>query len=393
MDTLQHYARWIAMLMGALLMAAGGCGEKKDRLSREAGQCEKASAAAVAGTGADPEKQAPEAAAAEGQTADARQKPKVWIYTDMSDKTLPGRNQAGTVNDPDDISAMAGYLLMMNEFDTKGIVVTSTHRAEHKTTPDQGLWASNFFGPAYRRDVENLNKNMGGYPAEVSFVQSGIKVSGERFSAANDYGSLENYCTVKALFDLAAAEAGPINVLCWCSLTEPAILVKHCLTSNRQDVLRKLRFIAHWTNSPLHQGTAAHPENVANCREDAGACRYLKERALAGEAAYYELGAIGQHGIVGGYQGAEYFDQFKTSALGKIFAEGKFVYKSVDHSDAATYWVLLGNWGVSLKDVAGNGTNSAEIEKANEEKFRDWSKRIHDELLRRAGLAAGKGME
>lgn len=35
-------------------------------------------------------------------------KPVVWIYTDMSDKSIPGPNKEGTVNDPDDISAMPG---------------------------------------------------------------------------------------------------------------------------------------------------------------------------------------------------------------------------------------------------------------------------------------------
>jgi len=319
------------------------------------------------------------------------QKPKVWIYSDMSDKTLPGKNSSGSINDPDDMSAMAGYLLMMNEFETKGIVIASTHRSEHKTTPDQGEWANNLYGNAYRNDVVNLNKYIGGFPPDVHFVQSCIKVSGERFSATNDYSSLEKYSTVKSLFNLVVSDPGIINVLCWGSLTEPSILVKHCLTTNRKDVLKKLRFIAHWTDSPLHQGSAEHPENVANCREDAGACAYLKERALAGDIIYYECGAIGQHGIVSGSpKGEEYFNQFNTSALGKLFAEGKFVYNCVDHSDAATYWTLLGNWGVSLKDIASDGTNSAAIEKANEDKFTASSKRIHDELLRRSRLASGQ---
>ncbi|MDQ5977275.1 MAG: hypothetical protein QG602_247, partial [Verrucomicrobiota bacterium] len=48
-------------------------------------------------------------------TANAASKPIVWIYTDMSDKAIPGKNHMGTVNDPDDISAMAGYLLLANE--------------------------------------------------------------------------------------------------------------------------------------------------------------------------------------------------------------------------------------------------------------------------------------
>ncbi|MCU0748311.1 MAG: DUF1593 domain-containing protein [Akkermansiaceae bacterium] len=79
-------------------------------------------------------------------------KPLVWIYTDMSDSTIKGGNKEGTLNDPDDISAMAAYLLMANEFQTLGIVVASTHRPEHAKTPDQAEWATRYFGGAYAAD-------------------------------------------------------------------------------------------------------------------------------------------------------------------------------------------------------------------------------------------------
>jgi hypothetical protein len=319
----------------------------------------------------------------------AQTKPKVWIYTDMSDKSIKGQEKEGSANDPDDISAMAGYLLMANMFDTKGIVVSSTHRKEHKTSPNQADWANRFFGDAYRKDIINLNKNISGYPDDMRFVQSCIKETAERYNAQKVYDNLENYATVKSLFELAQKETDIIHVLCWGSLTEPAILVNHCLNTNRTDVLKKLRFIAHWTNSPLHQGSLEHPENVANCREDANACAYLKKMALDKNITFYECGAIGQHGIVSGSpKGEAYFNQFKISELGKIFAEGKFAHNSVDHSDAATYWTLLGNWGVRLEDIKSDGTNTAEIEKANEVKYVQWSHRIHDELLRRAKSAA-----
>lgn len=318
------------------------------------------------------------------------QKPKVWIYTDMTDNSLPGKNHMETINDPDDISAMAAYLLMANMFDTKGIVVGSTHRREHKTTTHQGEWANRFWGEAYQKDVKNLNTIIGGFPDKIEMVQSCIKESAEKYNPNKEYTTLEDYSTVKSLFDLAENEKGIINVLCWGSLTEPAILVNHCITSGRKDILEKLRFIAHWTNSSWHQGTMDHPEDVANCREDADACAYLKLVALNGYIKYYECGAIGQHGIVSGSpKGDEYYNQFKTSALGKLFVEGKYVNSSVDHSDAATYWVLLGNWGVGLNDVKSNGTNFPEVEKSNEEKFKEWSERIHNELLRRSKAAAG----
>lgn len=313
------------------------------------------------------------------------QKPYVWIYSDMSDKSLPGPNREGTINDPDDISAMAGYLLMCNEFNTIGIVISSTHRKEHKNTPNQADWANKYFGDAYCSEVSNLNKNIGGYPPDIKFLQSCIKESAEKFNPQDSYSIISKYSTVKALYDVVDTLNDTINVLCWCSLTEPAILVRHCLTIGRRDILRKIKFIAHWTNSPLHQGSFKHPENVANCREDAFACKYMKEKALARDIDYYECGAIGQHGIVSGApEGKKYYDQFRVSKLGTIFVDGKFENDRVDHSDSATYWVLLGKWGVSLKDIKPDGTNTAAIEQRNENKFKEWSKRIHDELLRRA---------
>ena len=51
--------------------------------------------------------------------------------------------------------------------------------------------------------------------------------------------------------------------------------------------------------------------------------------------------------------------------------------------------MLLGRWGVSLKDIPPDGTNDAVRELANEKVFQTWSQRIHDELLRRARAAAG----
>jgi hypothetical protein len=319
----------------------------------------------------------------------ASSKPKVWIYTDMSDKTLPGGNHRGTINDPDDISAMAGYLLMANQFETLGIVVSSTNRRDHATTPDQGEWARRFFGTAYARDLPNLNRSLGGYPEQLTFMESSIKRTAEKFDPTRTYQSLSAYKTIEALYDEASKTDDTINVLLWGSLTEPAILVSYLVSQRRTDILDRFRFIAHWTNSPLHQGTVEKPDNVANCREDADACFYLKASAKLGTIRYYECGAIGQHGIVSGApRGKEYYDQFRSSHLGKVFVEGKYVREGVDHSDSATYWTLLCNWGVSLKDIADDGTNSVEVEQHNEIKFRENSAQIHEELLRRSRAAA-----
>lgn len=319
------------------------------------------------------------------------QKPKVWIYTDMSDKTIHGNNSEGTVNDPDDISAMAGYLLMSNEFNTVGIVFASTHRSEHKTTGNQATWATNYFGPAYATDLAGLNANIGGYQNGFTFQQSCIKESSEKYSDSKTYADLSGYSTVKSLLDYVSGQTDMVNVLIWGSTTEPAIFVKHCMSNGKSDQLKKVRFIAHWTNSSIWQGSDAQPWKVANCNEDIDACNYLKEKAIERAIDFYECGAIGQNGVMGGVSGDTYFNQFRAGEIGKIFREGKYAYNKVDHSDAATYWVLLGTYGVSLANINPNGTNPKATEQANSDRFDVRSKDIHDELLRRAKAAVKTG--
>ncbi len=337
------------------------------------------------------------------------QKPSVWIVTDMSDKTIPGDNKEGTLNDPDDISAMAGYLLLANEFDTRGIIVTSTHRKEHVTSPDQAQWTVDYFGKAYDHDMKYISKQIKGYPAGLCLAsdakrikkgyipvyESALKMTSEHFVPSKSY-SLEGYEGVEAMLDeinrkrrgeWVYSSESPLNILCWGSVTEPAILVSYCIENDMLDVLDRITFIAHWTNSPLHQGTAECPECVANCREDAKACAYLKEKAAASMLKYYECAAIGQHGIVSGSQkGDEYYSQFNVSELGKIFITGKYVFNGVDDSDSASYYALLGRWGVSLDDILPDGSNTAEREAANEKAFRAEAMNIRNELLRRSNM-------
>lgn len=321
----------------------------------------------------------------------ADSKPKVWIISDASDPTLPGPNKHGTLNDPDDVSAMASYLLLANEFDTIGIVVASTHRHPHQHTPDQGSWANRLFGSAYKHDVVNLNRQIGGYPTDIVFKQSCIKQTGERFAESKDYRSLDGRPSVRDLREaISKVPTGEtLNVLCWGPLTEPAMLLAHCQQTDRLDLCERFRIIAHWTDSSLHQGSPANPADVANCREDSAACAFLKRLASSGTVAYHECGAIGQHGIVsGGPKGTEYFDQFRSSRLGRLFVNGSYVHRGVDHSDSATFWVLLGEWGVSLGDLPSDGSNNPTRERRNERAFSDASARIHDELLRRSRAAA-----
>lgn len=322
---------------------------------------------------------------------DQGQKQLVWIISDMSDPTLTGSESTGTVNDPDDVSAMAGYFLMSNEFDTRGIVISSTHRSQHATTPDQKEWADEYFGGAYADELANLNANIGGYQDELTFYQSCIKETAEHFDKNKSYADLTNYDTVQALVnEVSSLKDGEIlNVLCWGSLTEPAIFVNYCMNTDNQDLLDHVRFIAHWTNSSLNQGSPEQPWKVANFNEDANAGWYVKGLAFEGLYDYFELGSCGQQGIVSGQPRTNgYYDAFKVSELGTIFATGKFAYNGVDHSDSATYWALLGGYGVDLGDVDPRGNNAAKVEQANIDAFYENSKALHEELLSRAKAAA-----
>ncbi len=307
------------------------------------------------------------------------QKPIVWLISDG------GKN----INDPDDISAIASYLLMSNHFETEKIILGSTILTRNKNTENQKLWAENTYGNAYKKDIINLNKYIGGYQEDISFLESSIKGNGEHFSQSIDY-NLRNYPSILELYKCVKKSKRIINILSYGPLTEQAIFVSYCLKQGQAKLLEKVRFISHWNSSNFHAGTIEHPEKTHNCMGDASACAYMKLQALNGNIKYYECGGIGQHGIVeNGQKGSDYYEQFAKSNLGKIFFEGKFNKNRVDDSDSATYWVLLGNYGVDLKDIANNGLNFPEVEQRNEAAFKSRAKDIRNELLRRSNIAAG----
>ncbi|MGQ1787608.1 MULTISPECIES: family 43 glycosylhydrolase [unclassified Saccharicrinis] len=307
------------------------------------------------------------------------QKPAVWLISDGGDK----------INDPDDISAVASYLLMSNMFDTKAIVMGSTVHPWNKNTADQGQWAMDTYGKAYAADLINLNKYIGGFQKQLRFMESSVKGQGVNFKWDKSY-DLKKYPSILALYKELEKTKGILNILCYGPLTEQAILVSYCLKQQRTDLLSRARFISHWTSSNFHVGTEKNPEHTHNCFGDPMACDYMKKMALNGLFKFYECGGIGQYGIVeGGQKGKAYYDQFYESNLGKIFRDGKFNKNRVDDSDCATYWALLGNYGVSLNAIADNGLNYPEVEKRNEEAFALHARDMRDELLRRSNAAAG----
>lgn len=321
----------------------------------------------------------------------AETKPKVWIISDGSDKQIINHQTNKRVGDPDDISAIAGYLLMSNLFDTRAIVVGSKSNVAMDDVANQKAWAEQLFLKAYQADLPQLNATIGGYQDHIRFIESFRRASAAKYEPGRTYNSLEACPSVQALFEELEKSDELLNVLCWGTQTETAILVNHCLATGRQDLLRKMRIISHWTSSYYHTGTLAAPEHVHNAFNDAESCAYVKRMALNGWVQFYECSSIGQYGIVtGAPKGHEFYNRFKVSRLGEVFATGKYVgpLDTVDDSDCATYWALLGNWGVSLNDIASNGTHYPEVEKQNEAAFYKWAPRIRAEMLRRAEACA-----
>ncbi|MFR9600161.1 MAG: family 43 glycosylhydrolase [Rikenellaceae bacterium] len=307
------------------------------------------------------------------------QKPAVWLISDGGEQ----------INDPDDISAVAGYLLMSNHFDTRAIVMGSTVHPWNREKSDQKAWAEATYGKAYKADLAGLNRYIGGYQPSMRFMESSLKGCGENFSWTKKY-DLKNYPSVKALYEEVRTSKEAINILCFGPLTEQAIFVSYCLSSGNEKLLDKVKFISHWTASNFHVGNLENPDKTHNSIGDPISSQYMKEMARNGRIKFYECGGIGQYGIVEGSPlGAKYYDRFKMSNLGRIFVEGKFLRGRVDDSDCATYFALLGNYGVSLNDIASNGLNMPEIEQRNELAFRTSAKEIRKEMMRRSDAAAG----
>ncbi|MDZ8118400.1 nucleoside hydrolase-like domain-containing protein [Pontiella agarivorans] len=325
-------------------------------------------------------------------TAAFAAKPSVWIISDGADKTLrsaPGKY----ITDPDDISAIAAYLLMANEFDTRAIVVGGNLNSQpHQRELSMKKWADDLFLTAYLADLPNLNKMVGGYPENIRFVESYAWKNPEKYDPAKTYRSLENYPSVQALFQELEKTDGTLYILCWGTQSEPALLINHCLASGREDLLKKAVFISHWTNSYFHVGTMEKPWRTHNAWADEEATAYVKKQAEAGAVVFYECAAIGQAGIVeGSPRGAEFYEAFTASHLGRVYRRGKFPkgLKTVDDSDSATFWVLLGTHGVTLDDIASDGTNTPETEQRNEKAFFKASAAMRNELLHRSNAAAG----
>ena len=343
------------------------------------------------------------------------QKPNIWIHTDMTSAlsytTTSTTSEANTDqnSDPDDHAALAQYLLLANRFNTVHIVVGVTNR---DTDFNTGTFVQNtFIDGAYASDYPGLNNTIGGYPSPSS-----IKVSESSLTAGSgyinfsntpdtkydDYNSLPG--TVKLLVDelnkSTYSSTNPLYVLVWGGLQEVAMATKHLIRNGNTAALNRLFVVSHWTMSYINQGTPSDPYDVANCNASSAACDYMHNMAKASGAAFkfVDCGSSGQGGIVngsgtfftGGITGAN-ATQLKKSKLGALAVKSKFVYGKIDGSDCASYYTVLGTYGVSLSSFANNGATTQVQEQNAIDTYKNTATDIWNDLLAASNAAIGGG--
>jgi len=262
-------------------------------------------------------------------------RPRVWVSTDLTnpDQRWP--------TDKDDIVTMTGLLLLANKFDIQGLAVGAHPRGD--ACGDAANWANTHLKVAYSEEVGNLNKTLGGYPESVNFWQA--SACGRKFDPAAPI-DLPKIPSVKALID--AAQAGPLFVLNWSPMTETATAVKYLVDTHNQAVLDNISVVSHWTA----------PSDAYNCDTDAAACAYLHGLALAGKLKFYELGAMGQEGLVDNRcYNLDTLSQvtMSRSKVGAYMNEKWNGSAMPDMSDGSTYLMLAG-FGGGLGGIKPDGS-------------------------------------
>jgi hypothetical protein len=312
-------------------------------------------------------------------------KPSIWIFTDLTDPR-DQREGGHPQTDPDDICSMASLFLSANRFNIKNIVISAN---QQKNLKNPMPFFREVLLAAYYHDLPYLNKNIGGYPEHIPVEQSICTRSGKviQFDESNSYADLTKLETVKKLIEDAGREK--VFVLSWGSLSEPAMAVKHCIETGNAKALQNMVFISHWTKSMVVQGTEEKPFEVTNCQADRNACAYLHRVAFENPlVTFIEIGGAGQTGMIGGITKFPYREEFEKSRLGQIFLRSKFYNGKPDQSDASTFWLVRGEFGVTMNDYPQDGSLSLEQEKQMIEKFCSGADKIVLDLLHRSNMAA-----
>lgn len=345
-------------------------------------------------------------------------KPDIWIHTDMTAalRYTKDDNSAKAVtdqgSDPDDQVALAIYLMQANKFNTRAIVMGVTNR---NTSQNVRAFFDSVFRTAYAEDIACLNQEIGGYPHPDSLkaYESSCTAGNNRIqfdtSPPNKYDSYSVLPgTVKRLVDELKSDRysyeNPLYVIVWGGMTEAAMAVKHLTRNSETEALQRLYIVSHWhtsytntqSSNNCYSGELAEIYGVANCNVDCDACKYVRDEAKKADAQFRwtDCASVGQTGIVNGYNNyfngvdGSVYKNFEKSRLGALFMKSKFVYGKPDGSDCATFYTILGEYGVGLDDYNDNGQTTREQEAAAKNTYRSRAHDMLDELMRISNIAA-----
>lgn len=319
-------------------------------------------------------------------------KPNIWVISDMVDPRDDGP-YGNEKSDPDDVAAMASLLLNANRYHIQTIVVGA---GGQRNLLDPIPFTQDVLLAAYEHDRVGMNKRFPGFQETVHFEWSSRnknRLRDNKFHREKNYSDLNQLESIQAFVDYA--KNNKVYLLNWGPMTDAAITVKHLLDVGDKKTLSNIVIVSHWTQSYV-KGTQENAirvkverkeSKVANCWVDLAACEYVHDMAQEHpELKFYELGSVGQTGLVENSGRFEPMQDFHNSRLGQIFISAKYK-KWPDQSDAASHFVLNPELGVGLSHFNDNGTLNEEIERANIQRFSDASLTIMQDLLNRTKAA------
>lgn len=352
------------------------------------------------------------------------QKPNIWLTSDFTgiktgeplwkDKTET-MSHYNTESDADDYCAIANYLMLANRFNTVRIVLGSDWAPTERSTNAVDEFRNRFL-PAYEHDVAYWNgeTGIGGYPSvnEIAATVRLASTQGKRFLPNESYQEIDKLPeTVRELVMELQSEKysadNPLYVLVWGPATEVAIAIKHLQANQEKRALQNLYIVSHWTTSFISHNNPSRCQadsinsikyGVANCNEDCRACDFVHVEAAKPDAGFrfVDVGSIGQTGIVDGsvsYFAPEGFQSpkvalFKKSMMGEMFISSNFIQNRPDGSDAATLYVILGTYGLTLNDFNDNGQLTEAQERHGMEVLKQQAPYLLDELLAISNMVA-----
>ena len=358
------------------------------------------------------------------------QKPNIWITSDFTGLKVgqpkfknngPNASQFNAAGDPDDYNALILYLMHANKFNTAGIVLGSDFNNRSKPAQDVLTTFNNEILPAFQHDVNiwNSPSGPGGYPSasEISSIVMGAHPQTPAFNPNKNYSNFNTLpATVKALVNelkrTKYSRQNPLYVLVWGPLTDPAIAIAHLKANNDMSALERLFIVSHWTSSfndqfgPLNciDGLPMNIRRklgVPNCAEDCQACWYTHDQATKPNARYrfVDVGSAGQTGFFAGAR--SYFANgglngprakaFTKSVMGNLYIKSNYIHGGPDGSDAASFLVVMGNYGVKLSDFNDNGNLTVQHETAAINTLKSNTPRILEDLLEISNYGAQDG--